>query len=119
VRTILWLALSFPLKRDCKGNSTFSEWALQIGLLSGKSVSKQGVFERLNTGATTFAKQLLEQVLLQQSGKNFISSLFEGFGKVLLGDSTTLRLPQVLSELFPGNHCRGEQKAVAQDTKCG
>jgi len=98
----------------CKGQSTFAGWAVQIGLLRGRSVSKQGVFDRIDAGAADFARGLLQRVLLQQSAKDFVGELFSAFGKILLQDSTTLKLSQSLSALFPGNHCRGEQKAVAR-----
>jgi hypothetical protein len=98
----------------CKGRSTFSEWAFQISMLSGERVSKQGIFDRLHSGAVTFARQLLERVLLQQTAIGFTSSLFADFGKVLLQDSTTLGLPAVLANVFPGNYSHGAYKAVAR-----
>jgi hypothetical protein len=51
------------------------------------------VFDRIHEGATAFAQGLLEKVLLQQSAKGFVEGLFSAFGKVLLQDSTTLKLP--------------------------
>ncbi len=98
----------------CNGQNTFSHWALQISMLTKKAVSKQAVFDRLSSSSTAFAKQLLEHVLSEQIGSGYASSLFEGFTNVLLQDSTTLRLQQVLSKIFKGNHSGGEQKAVAR-----
>jgi hypothetical protein len=98
----------------CKAQNTFAGWALQIGLLSGQSVSKQAVFDRIDASAAAFAQALLQRFLLKQSLKNFAGMLFAAFGKVLLQDSTTLRLPQCLSSIFPGNRTGGEQKAIAR-----
>jgi Transposase DDE domain len=87
---------------------------MQISMLSKRSVSKQGVFGRIGESAIVFSKQLLEEVLSKQITKDYPSNLFKKFANVLIQDSTTLRLPQVLSNIFKGNHSNGEQKAVAR-----
>lgn len=97
-----------------KGQNTLAGWAFEIGMLSGTSVSKQAVYDRLNDKSVAMAQALLKNALLQQSTKQIASELFSSFDHVLLQDSTTLKLPQSLSSAFPGNHSGGEQKAIAR-----
>lgn len=93
--------------------NTFGNWAAQIELLAGQGVSRQAIFGRLYKSgkAAAFAEKLLQQAIIGQSRSCVASGLFGGFGKVLLQDSTTLRLPDCLSSVFKGNTSRGEQKS--------
>src|SRR5580658_5460573 len=95
----------------CKNVNTFSGWAAQIGLLTGQAVSKQAVFGRLYRGAAVFAEKLLQHVVMEQGRRHASQSLFKGFGRVVLQDSTTLRLPDELASVFKGNTTGGQQKS--------
>lgn len=78
------------------------------------TVSKQSVHERITLSAANFAKQLLEAVIIKKSRNDFDSTLFKPFKKVLLQDSTTLKLPQVLNEIYVGNSNKFGRNSVAR-----
>lgn len=98
-----------------QGKNTFQQWAEQIGLLAGASVSKQGVWDRISDRFVRFLALILTDALLQQTSITHLQAKkyewIKNYKRVLLQDSTVIALPSWLSWCFPGNVSRGEKKA--------
>lgn len=79
-------------------------WAVLIGLLSHQVVSKQAVFGRLTGSAVEFLKAVLAGILIplpQRAGKP-LAKVLGCFSRVLVQDSTTVKLTEKLAEFFAG-----------------
>jgi IS4 transposase len=88
---------------------SLSRWAVLLGVLSGSRLSKQSVWERINSGAVCFLQQVLGLVLAQRVTQKAppISESLQSFSRVLIQDSTTFKLAARLAAFFPGsrNQC--------------
>lgn len=112
--TALAFVLGF-LQSIGEGGNTYSLWAAKIGALTGHALSRQALFDRMAAPAVDFSQKLFKEALrMRLKTQGVQGSIFEAFNRVLIQDSTTLALPDVLSELFPGTVSRGVQKATAR-----
>lgn len=100
------------------GDFSLSNWALQLERVFSIKVSKQGLWKRLSGSYSNFLEQLLWRAI-----KNDLSSSKEWqhskgalkqFNRVLIGDSTTLKLPDALRSFFKGNRSKGTLKSLAK-----
>jgi hypothetical protein len=91
---------------------SLSNWAFQLSLLEGKSISKQAVFYRLDSSFIALLKTLLEKALVNQMQTTALVK--SKFKNVYIQDGTTLKLPDNLNTVYKGNYSRGETKSVAK-----
>ncbi len=101
-----------------KIRNTYSDWAMEIGLLAGQCISKQALCERLLDPSTEeYLKKVLEgvigkQIVYKPSQKE--SSILKHFNNIYIDDSTVISLPDELNVEFPGNVTKGKKKAQAK-----
>ncbi len=76
--------------------------AMTLGILKNICVSKQAIDKRIKEPFVQFLERVLAHTIAQQMntcGKRFPSV----FKRILLHDSTTIRLPSHLAQVFPGS----------------
>lgn len=88
------------------GNS-LDNLASKIGLLSAQTVSKQSVFKRINENLINFLQAILASAIMFSSkikdDPMRQSDVFDSFNRVLVSDSTSIKLDAKLAEDFPGS----------------
>lgn len=87
-----------------KGGKSLASWALAISFFSKTTITKQALDKRLQIRHEDFALQFLGNALKQsaQLQSCLTSKLFSFFNKVYVEDSTCLKLPATLADIFPG-----------------
>lgn len=80
-----------------QGKNSFQHWAEQVGIITGGSVSKQGIWKKVTVQLTGFLALILFDVLQQQvstihrQAKKY--DWLKNYKRILLQDSTVIALP--------------------------
>jgi hypothetical protein len=99
------------------GSNTLESWAGQISRITGWMISVQSLQGKLQFRHVKFSEMLLSKVLSKQvmidEQQKMSSKLLSTFKRVFVEDSTCVKLPKNLVDLFPGSV---NQKGKARDT---
>lgn len=94
--------------------TSYLQWAACISASTGKQVSRQALHRRMGGSWLALVKKILSESISKAAARGVDGRPFQGFGRVLLQDSTAISLPAVMKRRFKGNVSGGKQKAVAK-----
>lgn len=96
-----------------EGNS-LTNLATKIGLLSNDVISKQAVHKRINSALIKFLSTILSIAIIQsskiKSKPQYNKKLFVDFNRVLVQDSTSIKIDPKLANVFPGTQNKARKK---------
>ena len=94
------------------GSVSYRRWAGLIGILGGCTLTKQSLFERMSPRAVGFLQAVLGSLLgTLASSPTSVSAALQGFGRVLVQDSTALQLPENWPASSPGPAMKRARRA--------
>jgi hypothetical protein len=88
--------------QSLKGTISYNDLAAKIESMTGNSVSRQAYQQRMNRQCVAFFKRVLETVIRAKHEKSIEETVRGSFTRVLVQDSTILRLPKRLFDIFSG-----------------
>ncbi len=97
------------------GQRSLRELAIEVGLLAGRTISKQALTERIDAGAVEFVRRACAEALRRAACS--VPALgaackLPGITRILVGDSSTLSLHPSLAEHFPGATNQTDKKSA-------
>jgi Transposase DDE domain len=88
--------------RITQGTNTLSSLAMNIGMFKGMRISKQAISKRMRPAVVQYLQGVLAQVIAQRF-HGLAQAMSLPFARILIQDSTTVRLPSHLASAYPGN----------------
>ena len=87
-----------------KGTVSHNDLAAKIAVEEGHSASRQAYYERMDDDCVLFFKRILEEVMKTKYDTDELmdSESVKGYKRILVQDSTIVRLPQELFEIYSG-----------------
>jgi hypothetical protein len=99
----------------CSSHYSLQDWASRLSALQAKLFSKQALHRRCNQRLLDFLHQTLAAVLANLSRADGGAEFLSRFQRVLLQDSTALKLHPALAQYFPG--CGNQHQASLASLK--